>query len=89
MVTHADYSFLQMFLWKKFPSLALKPVEIHVIIIEIMIHIDGTKLSKYDGSDKPKAWRWLNAKRRADKSFIKIINNMKKFNFHPYTYNEA
>lgn len=67
----------------------LKLVKTPGMIIETMIHIEGSKVSKSDGSHSHKGLRWLNAKLHADSSFIKIIGNKKKFNFHPYAYNEA
>lgn len=73
MFTQVDSNFLQVLMWKRFPTIPLNPLECPTIVTEEVILENGSKKTKSLGTYMSLAWRWLNVKPLASKSLVKVL----------------
>lgn len=86
VVTYADTSFLQLFLWKRFKTLGLKPAEYEAVEMIDIEDDNGKMKTLSDRTLKMRAQRWSNLKQHKLKRLSKLIDSEKHFNFRPYTF---
>lgn len=78
VVMHADSSFLQVFIWERFPTIVSKLIEFLTVVTKEVMQANDSKKIKSSGTHKPRAWRWLNTKPLASKS-LKVMDKKESF----------
>lgn len=75
MVTYADTSFCQLFLWEIFKTLGLKPEEYEAVEMIDDEDENGKVQTVPDRPLKMRAQRWFGLKQHKPKKLSKVINS--------------
>lgn len=86
IVSYANTSFLQLFLWERFKYLGPKPAQFEAVNMVDVEDENGIVKSVPDKPVKMRAQRWSNMKQHKGKELVEGIDSEKQFTFRPYAF---
>lgn len=78
MVIHDVSSYLQLFIWERFPPLMSKPINFPSGHRKVTL-ANGSKGMRALYTHKHRAWRWLNLKQSSNSSLAKVLDQEDSF----------
>lgn len=84
VVSYANSTFLQLFLWERFSNLAPQPVQFESVTMRTFEDEDGIVRTVPDKPARMRAQRWSNLKQQKGKDLMDYIDSEKHFCFRPY-----
>lgn len=85
VISYANSTFIQMFLWERFNSVAPQPTLFEAVNLVTVEDVNGIVKTVPNKPEKMRAQRWSNLKQQKGKKLVDYIDSEKHFHIRPYT----